>query len=169
MRLKSFEAIVEALNVADVRYLVAGGLAVNAHGYLRFTKDVDLVVALEPGNLGRAMHALDSIGYRPALPVSAKDFADPEIRQRWIGEKGLTVFQMWSDAHPETPIDIFADEPFPFDEEYDRAQVKPLYDRFEVRFVSIPTLIRMKESSDRPQDRVDIQYLRMRQVDDGTE
>lgn len=29
-----------------MRYMVAGGLAVNAHGYLRFTQDVDLVIAL---------------------------------------------------------------------------------------------------------------------------
>lgn len=48
MKLASFEAIVRALNDAGVRYLVAGGLAVNAHGYLRFTKDVDFVVQLVP-------------------------------------------------------------------------------------------------------------------------
>ena len=41
MKLTSFEAIVRALNAANVRYLVAGGLAVNAHGYARFTNDVD--------------------------------------------------------------------------------------------------------------------------------
>lgn len=51
MRLASFEAIVRALNAAKVRYLVAGGMAVNAHGYLRFTQDVDLVVALDPKNV----------------------------------------------------------------------------------------------------------------------
>ena len=44
MKLASFEAIAGALDDAGVRYLVAGGLAVNAHGYLRFTKDVDMFV-----------------------------------------------------------------------------------------------------------------------------
>ncbi len=34
MKLASFEAIVRSLNAAGVRYLIAGGLAVNAHGYL---------------------------------------------------------------------------------------------------------------------------------------
>lgn len=38
MKLASFEAIVRALKDANVRYLVAGGLAVKAHGYLRITK-----------------------------------------------------------------------------------------------------------------------------------
>lgn len=167
MRLKSFEEIVQALNAADVRYLVAGGLAVNAHGYLRFTKDVDLVIALDAPNIGRAMEALARIGYRPALPVKAEEFADPAIRRKWISEKALTVFQMWSDAHLETPVDIFADEPFAFDQEYERALVKPLYGRLEVRFVSIPTLIRMKEASGREQDRIDIEHLQLRRDDDG--
>lgn len=34
MKLASIEAIVRALESAGVRYLVAGGVAVNAHGYL---------------------------------------------------------------------------------------------------------------------------------------
>lgn len=37
MKLASFETIVRALTGAGVRYLVVGGLAVNAHGYGRKT------------------------------------------------------------------------------------------------------------------------------------
>lgn len=55
MRLHSVEIILEELETAAVRYLIAGGLAVNAHGYLRFTKDVDLVIELEPDNLRSAL------------------------------------------------------------------------------------------------------------------
>lgn len=44
MEVRSVEAIVRALNDASVQYLIVGGLAVNAHGYERFTKDVDLVI-----------------------------------------------------------------------------------------------------------------------------
>lgn len=62
MRLASFEAIVQALNSAGVRYLVADELAVNAHGYLRFTKDIDLVLQLVPDNVRRALDALTAIG-----------------------------------------------------------------------------------------------------------
>jgi hypothetical protein len=46
MKLNSFVAVATALEEGGVRYLVVGGLAVNAHGYLRYTKDVDLVVQL---------------------------------------------------------------------------------------------------------------------------
>ena len=75
----------------------------------------------------------------------------------------MQVLQLWCDAHRETPIDIFVSEPFPFDDEYNRALVKPLYGDIEVRFVSIPTLIRMKQAADRAQDRIDIEHLRMLQ------
>jgi hypothetical protein len=47
VRLFSFESLVAALHAAGVRYLIAGGLAVNAHGYLRFTKNVYFVVQLD--------------------------------------------------------------------------------------------------------------------------
>jgi hypothetical protein len=46
MKLSSFEAIVQALNGAQVRFIVVGGLAVNAHGYIRVTNDVGIVIRL---------------------------------------------------------------------------------------------------------------------------
>lgn len=167
MRLAGFEAIVRALDGEDVRYLVAGGLAVNAHGYLRFTKDLDLVIELIPDNVRAAMEALKELGYRPMVPVAAEELADPDKRRRWIEEKGMQVFQLWSDEHPETPIDIFVEEPFPFEEEYERALRKALYGELEVRFVSAPTLIRLKEVAGREQDRIDIEHLRQGMGEDG--
>ena len=165
MRLLSFEAIADALEKADVRYLVAGGLAVNAHGYLRFTKDVDLVIQLEAENLRRGLSALSVLGYRPAIPVSLDQFADARQRESWVRDKGMQVFQLWSEMHPETSVDIFVTEPFDFDSEYAQAVVKPLRDNLPVRFVSIPTLIRMKQLANRPQDQIDIEHLRIRQED----
>lgn len=74
----------------------------------------------------------------------------------------MKVLQLWSDDHPETPIDIFVKEPFPFDEEYDRALIKPLYSETEVRFVSLETLVKLKEDVGRAQDKADIEQLKMR-------
>ncbi|MGH8635051.1 MAG: hypothetical protein ACRET7_13090 [Burkholderiales bacterium] len=166
MKLASFEALVAALDDAGVRYLVAGGLAVNAHGYLRFTKDVDVVVQLGPENIERAFAALRKLGYRPMVPITAEQFADAEQRQGWIRDKGMQVLQFWSDAHRETPVDVFVREPFVFDEEYQSALVKPL-GLILVRFVSILALIRMKQEAGRPQDRIDIDQLRLRLKDDA--
>jgi predicted nucleotidyltransferase len=162
VKVSSFQGIARALQDAGVRYLVAGGLAVNVHGYLRFTKDVDLVVQLESDNILRALAALGALGYRPTIPVRAEQFADPAQRETWARDKGMQVFQLWSDQHRETPIDIFVTEPFAFDREYAQALVKPLHDDLSVPFVTIPTLIRMKQLADRPQDRIDIEHLRAR-------
>ncbi|MCG5540853.1 MULTISPECIES: nucleotidyltransferase family protein [unclassified Halorhodospira] len=166
MKLESFKAIAEALERAEVRYLVAGGLAVNAHGYLRYTKDVDLVIELVTDNVLRAMDVLEGLGYRPAVPVDSREFADPDQRRRWIEEKHMQVFQLWSDSYPDTPIDIFVEEPFPFAEEYAAALRKPLYGTIDVRFVRLESLIRMKEAAGRDQDRIDVEHLRMRLDDD---
>ena len=39
MEVRSIEAIIAALDSAKVEYLIVGGLAVNAHGYERLTRD----------------------------------------------------------------------------------------------------------------------------------
>jgi hypothetical protein len=166
MKLASFETLVVALEEAGVRYLVAGGLAVNAYGYLRFTKDVDIVVQLVPENIQRVFAVLGNLGYRPMVPITAAQFADGKQRESWIRDKGMQVLQFWSDAHRETPVDVLVREPFVFDEEYQRALVKPL-GPISVRFVSIPALIRMKEEAGRQQDRIDIDQLRLRLKDDA--
>ena len=54
MRLQDIEAIVGALNGAEARYLIVGGLAVVAHGYVRATVDMDIVLQLERENVLRA-------------------------------------------------------------------------------------------------------------------
>ena len=47
MRLDQVISVVQALNEAGIRYLIVGGLAVNAHGHVRYTNDLDLVIGLE--------------------------------------------------------------------------------------------------------------------------
>lgn len=160
MKFTSFDALVKAFDAAGVRYLIAGGLAVNAYGYLRFTKHVDVVVQLMPDNIGRTFAALDSLGYRPLVPVTAAQFSDAAQREHWIRDKGMKVLQFWSDAHRETPVDVFVIEPFDFETEFKNSLTKPL-GGIDVSFVSIPTLIQMKEAAGRSQDKLDIEELHM--------
>lgn len=160
MKLASFEAVVRALEDAGVRYLVAGGLAVNAHGYLRFTHDVDLVIQLRPANIIPAFRALASLGYQTRVPVTAEQFADEERRGQWITDKGMRVLNFHSEQHRETPLDVFVGEPFDFDPEYEVVPKQELAPGVFVRFVSIPVLIAMKEVAGRPRDADDIQHLR---------
>jgi hypothetical protein len=159
MRLRSFEAIVRALTEAQVRYLVAGGIAVNAHGFVRQTKDADLVVQLDSGNVHALFRALSSLGYRPLVPITAEQFGDTELRETLIREKNMKVLQFFSDEHRETPIDVFVFEPFDFAQEIGVALRKPLNESISVPFVSLPTLIRMKKDVGRTQDIVDVENL----------
>lgn len=167
MKLSSFEALATSLESAGVRYLVAGGLAVAAHGYLRFTKDVDIVIRLIPDNIEKAFAALASLGYRPNVPITKEQFANSELRNSWVRDKGMQVLQFWSDAHRETSVDVFVTEPFDFDAEYGAALLSPLNKDLTIRFVSYPTLIRMKEEAGRPQDRADIEQLRAARGNDA--
>lgn len=161
MRLASFEAIIGALHGAEVRYLIAGGLAVGAHGYLRSTRDVDLVGRLVAENVERMFAALQGLGYRAMASLTPGQFADAAWRERWMKDNGVPVLAFRSDRHPETPVKVFAAEPFAFEDEYRRSLVKPLHESIAVRFVCIETLIRMKEASGRLADRADAEQLRL--------
>jgi len=66
MEARSIEAIVRALNDGEVQYLIVGGLAVNAHGFERLTRDVDLVIGLESDNISRGHSSRLAIP-RPSL------------------------------------------------------------------------------------------------------
>jgi hypothetical protein len=159
MRLSSLEELVRTLNAAGVPFIVVGGLAVNAHGYGRQTADVDLVIRLDASSIENAFRALASIGYRPRVPVTAADLSDAERRAALTAEKGMTVIGFHSDRHPETPVDIFATEPFDFAIEYDRALVEEVAAGIPVRIVRLETLLRLKRAAGRPQDLADIAEL----------
>ncbi len=95
----SFHAVAKALHGADVRFIVVGGLAVAAHGYGRLTLDIDVVIRLDSETVLRAFTALESIDYHPAVPISAEQFGNAEIRERLRIEKQMVVLKFWSDRH----------------------------------------------------------------------
>ncbi len=159
MEVNSLEMIVSTLNQAGARYLIAGGLAVNAHGYVRYTKDIDLFIALDPQNVIASLRALMTIGFRPRVPVTPEQFAQPEQRELWRREKGMVVLQLWSDQHEATPIDVFVTEPLPFVEEYGRAPQFEIAPDLWAPFVSLEGLITMKRAAGRPQDLEDVRRL----------
>ena len=99
-------------------------------------------------------------------PITAAQFSDATQRERWIRDKGMKVLQFWSDVHRETPIDVFVIEPFDFNGEFGQSTTK-LLGAVAVHFVSVPTLIRMKEVAGRAQDKLDIQELRTLYPDDA--
>lgn len=159
MKISSLSAILHSLNHAKIRYLIAGGVAVNIHGYQRMTQDLDLVIQLNQENILGALQTLQQLGYQPTIPVTAEDFANAEIRKEWINTKNMQVLAMVSNKHPDTTLDIFITEPFDFDAEYQRATDVALSRDLAVKIVSISTLIEMKKIAGRDRDKDDIQHL----------
>lgn len=166
--LGDIERVLEVLNSAEVRYLVVGGVAVVLHGHLRTTADLDLVVQLERDNILKAMRALAGLGYRPRAPVAAEAFADEDLRESWVREKGLTVFSLWSSRAPTLEVALFVREPFGFADVYARALKVPLEKTF-AWVISLPDLIALKNQTRRPQDLEDIQALEALESEDTGE
>ena len=188
MKLTSLETIARALNSAGVPFLVVGGLAVVAHGYGRQTPDLDLVIPLDEPTIAAAFAALAELGYRydpPArkvsrtgelaewdwplidefcshrpIPMTADQLADPQTRARWIGAQRAPGLPFQSERYPETPIDVFATEPFDFAAEHHAAKVTDIAPGVPLRIVRLETLLRMKADAGRPQDLADIAELR---------
>jgi len=153
-----FEPIFSALNGANVRYVVVGGLAVVLHGHPRLTADVDIVLDLEPSAAHRALKALTGLGLKARPPVDPLAFADPRQREAWIAEKGMTVFTLFSPQNPLLSLDLFVREPMPFEDFWARAKTLDL-NGVMVRIASLDDLITMKRAVGRPQDLMDIEAL----------
>ena len=159
MEVRSVEAIVRALNDANVRYLIVDGLAVNAHGYVRLTVDVDLVIGLERENIIRGLRVLEGIDYQMAIPVTPEAFADPVLRETWRKEKGMIALKLWSDSHRRTPVDVFIYEPFDFEREFATAMRAPVLGDLAAPIVGYDALVAMKREAGRPQDLADLADL----------
>jgi hypothetical protein len=64
--------IIRRLNELGIDYAVIGAVALNQHGYRRFTEDIDLLLTKE--GLERFHRELVGLGYRPAFEGSQRQF-----------------------------------------------------------------------------------------------
>lgn len=151
--------IFKMLNKNKVRYLVVGGVAVNLHGIQRATADLDLIVALDSSNLDKFVKAMNSLGYKPKVPVRAEDFCDPKNRQRWREEKGMKVFSFYNPSDPFVLVDVFVYEPMPFDEMNRRKDRRVAFD-VSIPIASIEDMITLKKEAGRPKDMFDLDALK---------
>jgi hypothetical protein len=145
------ERIFAVLDAHQVEYVVIGGLAVQVHGHVRMTNDVDLIPAPTPQNLERLAAALTELQARVLNPGSEKLKIDAQMLPRAT---------LWQLATPHGDIDVLHDAPgaAPFAELRKRALVIAAGDR-PIPIAGRDDLIRMKRARGRPVDLSDIAAL----------
>jgi len=165
VKITDFEAVVQTFHDARIQYLVAGGVAVNAHGYIRFTPNIDLAPGTDPDNIRNAFRALEKLNYYPNTPIDAEAFAhrDQHLSARTVPEAQMLIFH---GEDPETtPVNVTMLQSLDFSHKYDQAMQSEVLPGLKVRFLSIPALIRMKQCTGRPRDLDDIQHLQWLEED----
>lgn len=63
------------LGEAGARYALIGGYALAAHGFNRFSEDVDLLIDPDPGNVDKVIAALSGLPDGAARELSKTEFA----------------------------------------------------------------------------------------------
>ena len=63
----------QSLSSDSVEFVLVGGMAVQLHGYMRMTYDIDLVLAMSDANPERFIEVAGHFGLTPVIPVVALD------------------------------------------------------------------------------------------------
>jgi predicted nucleotidyltransferase len=139
-----FREFLSLLNSHKVEYLVIGGYAVGHHGYVRYTKDIDVWVAVDGPNLDRLRGVLTRFGFTQSSlpsplvqpPRTVLRFGTPPTRIEVLSEIAGVSF-----------ADCYAR----------RSQV--IVEGLEITVIGLDDLVRNKTASGRPQDIADVARL----------
>lgn len=144
----SFAKLLALLADARVDFVLVGGLAVTLQGYVRFTEDVDVLIASARDNIARLLTAMAGFGEGFARELSVDDFTDEEGAIRIVEEVEQCQLDLFTRMSGRTYEDVIKDaDTF-------------LLDGREIRYASKPALIAWKEKSVREKDRLDAMALR---------
>jgi predicted nucleotidyltransferase len=149
----ALRAVVAALEARQVRFALVGGLAVSARAEPRFTRDVDLAVAVENDEQAEALvHSLVTAGYTIITAVEqdqTKRLATVRLLPPGEHEHGVVVDLLFASSGIEPEL-VEAAEP---------TEILP---GMEVPLATLGCLMAMKllsEDAQRPQDSVDLLHL----------
>ena len=154
-----YERIFRAFQRNKLRYLLAGGMAVNLHGIPRFTKDVDILIDRSAENLTRLRAVIKSLGLKPRMPVTLDEFLDPVHWEAWGREKNLKALSLYNPQDPYEGLDILWNVGL----DYETAGKDPKtlkIGHLKIAMVSVKNLIKMKKRAGRQQDLADITALK---------
>lgn len=153
-----YQEVFRALQAAEVRYLVVGGLAVNLYGYVRMTVDVDIMFDPSEENVARLVGVLESLGYVPRLPVQGTGLFVTAHGEERIHEKGAPVFTFIDPNQPFKQVDNFMLSSSDFERAYARRQEMTVRGT-PISVIALDDLITMKTAVGRPRDIEDVQHL----------
>jgi len=151
--------LLERLVGADVRFVLVGGLAVNAWGYLRGTRDVDVVPDPSKENLERLDSLLKELGGKV------------EVEGRLLDSNAISMFLSTGDrtlvATELGHVDVLQGLPqVPSFDALDAEAADVNLGGMVVRVCSLDHLLAMKRASERPRDRDDLEALEAAQEDE---
>jgi len=78
--------LLQSLSDGQVQYVLVGGLAVQLHGFLRSTFDIDLVLAMNDENLVRFIAVANRYGLVPTIPVPIDSLRNTSQIDQWHRE-----------------------------------------------------------------------------------
>jgi len=136
--------MLKCLNKAGVDYIMVGGWAVNLHGYVRATIDLDIWILADHENARKVYAALGDFG-APLGGVRPEDFAtDGTIFQIGVAPCRIDVINQidgvsYADASPRA--------------------IEKVVDGIPVRIISKEDLIANKRASGRTKDLADAEIL----------
>jgi predicted nucleotidyltransferase len=137
---------------SEARFVLVGGLAVNAWGYIRATRDIDLVPDPSRENLERLDVLLKDLGGKVDVDGRLLDSnaISPFLR---TGDRTLVVTDLGR-------VDILQGLPqVPAFEVLEEKATDVEMDGLVVRVCSLDHLLEMKRASERPRDRDDLEAL----------
>jgi hypothetical protein len=145
------ERILAALAKNGVDYVIVGGVAVQTHGHVRTTFDIDVFPRPEPDNLKRLAAALNELDAR-TLNEGSQELA--------IDAAMLPRARLWQFDTRHGAIDVLRDSPGAprYDELRERALEIRLGD-LQLAVAGRDDLISMKRASARPADLEDLAAL----------
>jgi hypothetical protein len=146
--------ILRSLTEHRVEFVVVGGLAVQVHGYMRATRDLDVIPAPDMLNLSRLGEALADMEARPLRAEQSVDVTDPQLLKRVALAPLMTRYGRLDILHHRVTRGASGG----YDKLRENAVVVALED-FEVTIAGLDDLIRMKRATGREQDIADIGAL----------
>ena len=142
---KDFEELLELFNKNKVRYCIIGAFAVGFYAKPRYTKDMDVFIEPSRENAKRIIKSLDDFGFK-VLDLQEGDFSQKN-----------RVVQL---GYEPVRIDIITSIQGCSFKEVWKNKKKAKYGEQKVYFIGLRELIKNKNSSERKQDKLDLQYLK---------